>query len=94
MTRFPLPATEDQVRQFLLPLSAAVRRMGAPDRHELDLFARAAQIACCDLDADRFSPAAQLAALRRFEEFPSVAELRRFLLAPGEEAGAGQGRGA
>lgn len=76
------PADEETVRQWLLPLSAAVRRMGAPYRDEFEAFARAATIACCDLDASAWSAEALLAALRGFREWPSVGEVRGFLATP------------
>lgn len=78
----PTHASEEAVRQWLLPLSAAVRRMGAPYPDEFEAFARVAAIACCDLGAAAWSAEALLAALRGFQEWPSVCELRRFLATP------------
>lgn len=78
MTVNDAPATVDAILAWLAPIAAAV----AQGPSEADYRARAGAIlaACQDVPGWAFSDAIAVAAIRKFQWFPSVAEVRALIL--------------
>lgn len=72
------PVTMEAVLKWLTPLVAAVAQ--PPDEQTYRTRATAVLAACSDLPASAFSSSTSLAAVRKFQWFPSAAEVRALLM--------------